>query len=453
MILNDSERKLTADCLKTVLKAGADKARVCFSDSRMDIVSTLDGELDRITSCRDRLLTISIFADGRYGSFSTNKLDAESLRNFVYKSVETVRMMEEDRFHDLPALERLVRDATTGDELGILDLKAYLAMTPEYRIRIALDAAARERSGKGWKMISEEGEYDDSFAVTYLVDSNGLEALHAETVFEYGTEVTLEDSRGSKYSGGWWDAAPTLAGFRPETVAPAALEEARMQFGPHACRSGKYTLVVDSEVASKMVSPILAALNAFAIQQKNSFLTGTQGKRIFPEGLSILDIPRTPGQIGGKYFDSEGVATSNHAIIEDGVVREYFVNTYMSGKLGIAPTSEEAIRPKVLPYIAPGMGASSTAASRDAIMALCGDGILVTDFEGGNNNPATGDFSYAIRGYRFREGRIVHPVNEMLITGNFLSLWSRLLAAGDDARICREKLIPTLAFAGVDFSG
>lgn len=449
MILTDKDRRLTAECLKTVLKAGADKARICLSDSRMELVGTLDGELDRITSCRDRLLTIYIYADGRYGSFSTNKTDPESLRDFVYKSVDTVRMMEEDRFHDLPSPERLVRDAITGDELGILDLQAYLAMTPQDRIRIALDAAAKERSGKGWKMISEEGEYDDSLAVTYLLDSNGLEALHAETVFEYGTEITLEDSRGRKYSGGWWDAAPSLAGFHPEIVAPAAFEEARMQFNPHACRSGKYTMVVDSEVASKMVSPILGALNAFAIQQKNSFLTDSCGKRLFPEGLTIMDIPRTPGQIGGKYFDSEGVATHNHAIIENGVVKEYFVNTYMAGKLGIAPTSEEAIRPKVLPYLAP----SFKGCDRAAIMASCGDGILVTDFEGGNNNPATGDFSYAIRGYRFREGKIVHPVNEMLITGNFLSLWGKLLAAGDDARICREKLIPTLAFAEVDFSG
>ena len=41
----------------------------------------------------------------------------------------------------------------------------------------------------------------------------------------------------------------------------------------------------------------------------------------------------------------------------------------------------------------------------------------------------------------------------MLMTGNFLTLWSRLLAAGDDARPCQSKLVPTLAFAEVDFSG
>ena len=45
------------------------------------------------------------------------------------------------------------------------------------------------------------------------------------------------------------------------------------------------------------------------------------------------------------------------------------------------------------------------------------------------------------------------PVSEMLVTGNFISLWNNLLAAGDDSRQCKSKLIPTLAFKDVDFSG
>ena len=92
-------------------------------------------------------------------------------------------------------------------------------------------------------------------------------------------------------------------------------------------------------------------------------------------------------------------------------------------------------------------------ANKNDIMAYFGEGIYITDFCGGNSNPATGDFSYAIQGYRFKDGKIVHPVREMLITGNIVDLWSRLLAAGSDARRCRAKLTPTLAFDAVDFSG
>mgnify|MGYP000002517437 FL=1 len=85
-------------------------------------------------------------------------------------------------------------------------------------------------------------------------------------------------------------------------------------------------------------------------------------------------------------------------------------------------------------------------------MRIVGEGILVTGFNGGNSNSATGDFSFGVEGFLFKDGKIVHPVREMLITGNLLTLWNNLLAAGNDARFCKSKLIPTLAFGNVDFS-
>lgn len=485
-MLENEEKQLTRDCLAMALEAGAAKARASLSKNTMNIVATLDGEVDKVTGCLDRSISLNLFVDGRYGTFSTNKLDRESLRAFIAKAVDTTRMLATDTCRDLPASSRTAKDAVSGDELGIYD-PDWNSVTPEQRIAFALDnsvnsqagrapltkfferascvAVARQRNNsgpgesRGWKLISEEGEYSDSEYFNFVVDTQGLEVLHSETSFEFFTELTIQDSRGHKYSGGWWEAAPLLKDFHPEKVAAAALEEAVMQIGPKACPGGKYRAVIDSEVSQKVLNPILSALNAFSIQQKNSFLTDTLGKQIFPAGLDIMDMPRIPGEACGKMFDSEGVATSNHYIVKDGVVQEYFVNTYMSNKLGIAPTIEDATRPYIPVFwrnglrTGDGSAVISAKADRQSLMSACGDGILITDFCGGNSNPATGDFSYAIQGYRFENGKIVHPVREMLITGNILTLWSGLLAAGDDARRCRAKLTPTLAFDNVDFSG
>lgn len=467
-MLETEEKILTEECLQMAAEAGADKARASLSKNAMSIVSTLDGEVDKVTSCLDRSITLNLFVDGRYGTFSTNKLDRDSLREFIGRAVGTTRMLAKDACRDLPDPSRTAKDAVSGGELGICD-PAWHSVTPEQRIAFALDnsiqriwissseehvrsGGAATVSGNNWKLISEEGEYSDSEYWNYVVDSQGTRVLHSETSFEFFTELTIEDSRGRKYSGGWWEAAPLLKDFHPEKVAPAALEEAVMQIGPKRCRSGKYRAVIDSEVSQKVLNPILNALNAFNIQQKNSFLTDALGKQLFPAGLDIMDIPRTPGEACGKMFDSEGVATSDHYIIKDGVVQEYFVNTYMSNKMGISPTVEDATRPYILPFCG-STAVKGNEVTRESIMGSCGSGILITDFCGGNSNPATGDFSYAIQGYRFKDGKIVHPVREMLITGNILTLWSKLLAAGTDARRCRSKLTPTLAFDEVDFSG
>ena len=53
----------------------------------------------------------------------------------------------------------------------------------------------------------------------------------------------------------------------------------------------------------------------------------------------------------------------------------------------------------------------------------------------------------------FDGGKILHPVREMVITGNMIHLWNRLRYAGSDARDCTRWQIPTICFDEVDFSG
>lgn len=438
-MIDPKDIELVRESLDMARQAGAGKARATLCRSEEDLVATLNGEVDRVTHCVDSSLSFALFADGRFGSFSTNKLDPASLRDFLESSVKTVRTISKDECRDLPDPRRCCSKAITGDELGLTDCRRE-SMTPEERIRMALDASVY-RDG----ILSEEGEYSDSVYKTVVMDTDGVLCLHSETSFDYGVEITIEED-GEKYSGYWWDSASHLDALDARSCGEKALARSRAQVGSDAVPGGRYNMVVDSEVASKMVSPVLRALNAFSIQQNNSFLVDSLGKRPFPEGLTIMDLPHIKGQTCSKLFDSEGVATAETPIIRSGEVCEYFVNTYMSRKLGIAPTVEEATRPKVLPWPESGLG-------RSDILKICGDGILVTDFNGGNSNPVTGDFSYGIEGFLFENGKVSRPVSGMLVTGNFLSLWKKLIAAGDDARDCMSKLIPTLAFADVDFSG
>ena len=86
------------------------------------------------------------------------------------------------------------------------------------------------------------------------------------------------------------------------------------------------------------------------------------------------------------------------------------------------------------------------------ILDLCGSGILVTDFNGGNCNSATGDFSYGVSGFLFENGKITSPIDSMLITGNMTDLWSNLLAAGSDPIPGMSRQVPTLAFRDVTFN-
>lgn len=442
--ITPEETALMDKCMAFALECGASQVRITMNKSMMDLVAIRDGEVDKVTRSGDRSLTFNIFADSRYGTFSTNRLEEEQLKDFILKSISIVRLLGEDRFRKLAAPERKVSGATGGLELGLYD-EAYGKMTPELRMQLAAKACCRGKaSGEGYETVSEEVEYNDSVYDTMIIDSEGLRCRHTESSFEIGCETTVMDTEGNKVSGYWWDSRPGLADLDIENCGRKALERAVAQIGPKEVESMRTNMIVENEVASRLVNPLISALNAFAIQQSNSFLAGEVGKRVFSEGLTITDMPLVKGANGARMFDSEGVATSEMPIIENGTVKTCFVNTYMAGKTGMEPTVEDATRPVVAHW-----GEWDDTA---AMMAGLGEGILVTGFNGGNCNSATGDFSYGIEGFAFKDGKKVHPIREMVITGNFKELWSNLAGTGSDARTCMSKIIPSLAFRNVDFS-
>lgn len=452
--ITPEEIALADRCIDIAKGLGASAVRVTLNKSMLDLYKTLNGDLDKVTRAGDRSLSFAIFADGRFGVFTTDRMEEKSICKFIDKAIKTVKMLAPDEFRVLPPQERTAKNAITGTEAGIFD-GSYLEMTPGKRMETIRQAVyfdkAKSAPDAGWTIISEEAEYSDSIYDLYITDSNGLRCRHTETSFEIGCETTVVDEKGNKSSGYWWDAQPFLKDLSYGECCRKAMERAAARINPQRHKGGKFIMVVENEVSSRLVNPLLSALNAFSLQQQNSFLADTLGKKIFHKGLTIMDLPITKGATGSRLFDSEGVAAQNRPVIEDGIVKEYFVNTYMAGKMGIEPTIEDAMRACISPYW--GFGdMPSGSIDTEKIMESCGDGILVTGFNGGNSDSATGDFSYGVEGFAFSKGKITGPVSSMVITGNFISLWNNLLAAGNDARTCMSKMIPTLAFDKVDFS-
>lgn len=453
-MINTNEINIAKHCIDYAMQQGASAARVSLNKGSMDACTMLNGELDKVTHSADRSVYIYLFVDGRYGTFSTNRLEKEELESFIRNAVEMVRMLGQDEFRTLPDAKRTAADAVTGLELDLYDSR-FEDSTTETRLETARSLSIFKSLDESpdYKVISEECEYTESMDDNYVCDSQGFEGRHTESSYSCFSEMTITDNEGNKYSGYWWEATPKADAMVVRGCSRKALERAARQIGPKPRRGGRYRMVVDSTVATRLLSPILNALNASSIQQKMSFLEDTQGRKVFPEGLTVMDLARTPGKAGSRLFDTEGVATANAPVIEKGVVSRYFVNTYMAGKMGIEPTVEDISRPCVMPYL---KGKALPLEEKDLslkdILRYCANGILVTGFNGGNCNPVTGDFSYGVEGFAFSKGRITHPVREMLVTGNMMELWNSLTAVGTDALSSARWQVGTLAFDNVSFS-
>lgn len=600
--ISGAEREIADKSVQMALDAGASAVMVSLDKAKTEIYALLDGEIDNIRQTGDRSLTFNIYADGKYGTFSTNRFEEESLRDFLCKAVETVRMLVADPFRGLPDKKDLATDAVNGDEMGLC-WYGYDSVSRDEKLEMARRVSvfgefSAPSSDRNWRVVSEEVEYNNTLSDTYLTSSDGCRCRQTETSFEVSSQVTVEDNEGNKYTGLWWDY-----GVSPEKVLSSecgrkAVEMAVMQIAPVNADKGKYTMVVSRLVSGRLLQPVLNALSSLSVYQKSSFLVDALGKQVFSKGLNVMDMPLEKGKSGAILFETDGRACMNREIITDGVVKENFTSIYMSRKLGIPPTSSCPNRPVLQPFVSEellggerggghcgvsgagldgsglggdcggvrgvergemsgsglcgdcgaasggGRGVELGVASGDGrgvergavsgggrgvelgaanggergevsgsglcgdcdevsgdvfgavsgdergvelsvvngggrgaglgavngaerglkadlfvneiaqkdILDLCGSGILVTDFNGGNCNSATGDFSYGVSGFLFENGKITSPIDSMLITGNMTDLWSNLLAAGSDPVPGMSRQVPTLAFRDVTFN-
>ena len=306
-----------------------------------------------------------------------------------------------------------------------------------------LEATDAEVDKSDSRLISTACDWDDCLRSDYIIDSQGLEAESSSTFYSVVCECTVRGHGEARPQNNWMEGALFFDRLR-SGCGRTAYERTVPMIEARKLNSGKYNIVLENTVSAKAVSAIISALNGSSLQQQNSFLLDSLGKRIFPENLLITDNPLIPGRTGSGYFDSEGAATCERDIIRDGVVRTYFLNTYFANKLGMPRTSEDATA-VCFPRNS-GMGLED-------ILRQTGSGVLITGFNGGNSNSVTGNFSYGIEGWYFENGQRLYPVKEMNLSGDFLSLWARNIFIGNDPIGFMPWQIPTLAFEGIDISG
>jgi len=438
MIL-DQHKDIASWAMKYALENGCSASRVALMISNNNSFEYRNDQLDKLHQSAENKLYIELFVDGRYGAFSTNRIERKELERFISEGILSTRFLAEDLCRQLPDAVRYYKPGT-----GSLDLydPAYDNISTEQKIELCKNTV-NEIYQTNADIISVTASLGDACAAEYMVSSNGFEGETTDSAFSITAEVTLRTDTDARPESYWYDNSVYWADLQKSGIASKALERALGKVNQKKIKSGKYNLLLDNTVSARMLSPIVSAIFGSALQQKNSFLIGKLGCKIASDELSLADTPHLPRSFGARWFDGEGVATSNRCIIENGILRNYFIDTYNALKMGIEPTIAS---PSIL-GIKPGNN------SFGQMLKSMHNGIWVTGFNGGNCNPTTGDFSFGIEGFSIENGIIVEPIGEMNITGNILKLWASLIEIGNDPRANSSMRVPSLLFMDVNFSG
>ena len=438
--MTNHEKELLAQfIIDTAKKHGADEIALSISNDSGVEIQYRDGEIEQLHEAQQSGLAIQIYADHKYSSHSTNDLNKKSLERFIEQAVLSTKYLTSDPYRSLPDPDLYPKDLSK--DLQLFD-QSLLKLDTETRLKMVREVyeAAKKQSNQ---IISVAAGYSDGIMHSFRVHSNGFSAMRQSTILSLGAEVTVRD--GDARPEDWYyiqsrfvDDLPDL-GFVGEKASKGALSK----IGQSKAPSGTYQMLVENRAAGRLIGMLTAPLTAAAIQQKSSYLEGMLNKQIASEKLTIIDDPFIPKGFASRLYDGRGIAARKRTVIEKGVLRTYFVDDYYGKKLGMEING----------------GSTSNLIfetgnhSLEEIAKSLNKGILITGFNGGNSNPTTGDFSFGISGFLIENGKMVHPVNEMNISGNAKDLWKKLVELGNDPYQWSSRKVPSLLFEDIVFSG
>ena len=419
--------------------AGAKDAWATTSQSRDVEFEYRDGALEKVKDTTSRSLAVQVYADGRYSSHRTTDLNPERLGGFVKEAVAITRALEPDEFRQITAAELFAN--RPDNDLDLVD-GTVASLDREQRLEWceALDVASRAHD----RVISATAGVYDGTQLSASASSNGFAGSQQSTYCWFGSNVTLKDQGDKRAEDGFYAGGAHVADLPDAAqVGRIALERTLSRLDSEKGPTVKANMVVDARASASLIGRLLRPANARSVQQGRSFWTELVGEKAYSDKLTVIDDPLIQRGLASRHYDGEGISARSIPIIENGVVKNIYVDTYYGRKGEMTPTTGTPSNRRIV------LGEQSL----QQLLADVGNGVYVTSWLGGNADATTGDFSLGLRGHMIENGEIGRPVGEMNVTGNLRDLFGRLEMLGNDPYPYSTTLAPSLVFADVDFSG
>ncbi|CAN7193046.1 TldD/PmbA family protein [Pararhizobium sp. LjRoot238] len=437
-------QKRAAELVDLALKAGADQADAVAVRSRSRSVSVRLGKVEGTEASESDDFSLRVFVGRRVASVSANP--GFDLKVLAERAVAMAKASPEDPFASLADAERLARSYPD------LDLFDPTEVSTDALSAAALEAEEAALAVNGVTNSSGAGA-SAGMGGMVLVTSHGFSGAYMGTRF--GRSVSAIAGDGTKMERDYdFDSRLFFADLKSAAeIGRTAGEKAVARMGPRQVPTQKNVAVVfDPRMARGFAGHIAGAINGASVARKTSFLRDMMGKPVMKAGIHVTDDPLVVRGSSSRPFDGEGVTGQKLSMIEDGVLKHWFLSTSTGRELGLE-TNGRGVRsgPAVSPSqtnfaLEPG------AISREELIRDVGTGFYVTELIGQGVNMLTGEYSRGASGFWIENGELTFPVSEVTIASNLKQMFFGITLADDIDRKFGVAA-PTLAIEGMTLAG
>ena len=431
--------------LDAAKRAGADSADALMGSGTSLSVGRRLGKVEEIERAESDTVGLRVFVGSRSAIVSSGAIDPAGFSRLAEQAVAMARVVPEDRFSTIPDAppppDSAPLDMDDPAEPGVEALLARAAAAEEAALAVK-GITNSEGAGASWSRSHIALATSRGFAGAYSRSSHGVsvspiagEGVSMQRDYEYSAAVHGAD----------------LAD--PAGLGRAAAERAVSRLDPRRPATAKLPVVYHPRVAGSLLGHFAGAINGAAIARGTSFLKDAMGQAIFAPGISIIDDPLRRRGLRSRSFDGEGQTVSRRALIEDGRLTTWLLDTRSAAQLGLATTGHAARGTSGPPSPAPSnLYMQPGALSPEALIADISLGLYVIELIGMGVNGITGDYSRGAAGFMIRDGQLAEPVAEVTVAGNLREMFLHLTPA-NDLEFRRGTDAPTLRIEGMTMAG
>ncbi len=440
---------LLHDLLSRASAAGADAADAVLVAGTSLAVQRRLGRTEHVERSEGRDLGLRVFVGRKSAMVSSTTIDPAGFGQLAERAVAMARVVPDDPYGGL------ADTAAIGDALpdaGPLDLEDHAEADTEM---LVVRAAVAEEAALAVHGVnnSEGAEAGFGRSEAVLVTSAGVTGRLVRT--SHSVSATALAGSGTDMQRDYdYHTAVHLADLDdPAVIGHRAGERAVARLGPGRPKTAKLPIVYDPRLSGGLLGHLAGAINGAGIARGTSFLKDRLGQRVFPAGTFVHDDPLRVRGLRSRPWDGEGTPTTPRALIEDGVLTTWLLDSRSARQLGMVSTGHAARGTGGPPSPAPtNLYLAAGKATPAELMADIKFGLYVTELIGMGVNGVTGDYSRGAAGFMIRDGAIAEPVAEITIAGNLIEMFAHLMPA-NDLVFRRGTDAPTIRVEGMTMAG
>src|SRR5258707_1226069 len=417
--------ELAQRLVEAAKRAGADAADAVAVRGVSQGVEVRDGRVEESERSEGDDVGLRVLVGRRQAVVSTNDISGDGVATLAERAVAMARVAPDDKYVGLADPALLARDFP---DLDLLDRTVPSTAELERRAQEA-EAAALAVQG-----VTKSGGASASTGIggMVLVTSTGFHGSYLRS--SQGISVTAISGEGTGMERDYdFSSAPHGADLASAaSVGRKAGERAVARTNPRKVETCKVPVVFDPRVSGSIVAHLVGAVNRASIARKTSFLKDRLGEQLFAKNIRIIDDPLRVRGLRSQTFDAEGVKVKKLAIIDEGGLTSWLLDSATARELGLVTTGHA--QRSVSSSASPGAYNLHLEAGEPTpaeLISGISQGFYVTELIGSGVNCVTGDFSRGASRFLIEDGKITYPLSEGTISVHPLPMFQSLVPAND----------------------